>query len=74
MTYTITITGKGGHGSLPDLSINPIDCLVAIHTAEQSTTKGGRGGRGHRSSVLLRSFVFVAFFLFGVRSSSIFIV
>ena len=33
MTYTITITGKGGHGSRPDLSINPIDCLVAIHTA-----------------------------------------
>lgn len=33
MTYTITVTGKGGHGSRPDLSINPIDCMVAICTA-----------------------------------------
>ena len=33
MTYTITVTGKGGHGSRPDLSINPIDCLAAIHLA-----------------------------------------
>lgn len=32
-TYTITVTGKGGHGSRPDLSINPIDCMVAICTA-----------------------------------------
>ena len=33
MTYTITIHGKGGHGSRPDLSINPVDCFAAIHTA-----------------------------------------
>lgn len=33
MTYTIIVTGKGGHGSRPDLSINPIDCMVAICTA-----------------------------------------
>ena len=33
MTYTITITGKGGHGSRPDLSINPLDCFTAIYTA-----------------------------------------
>ena len=33
MTYTITITGKGGHGSRPDLSINPLDCFAAIYTA-----------------------------------------
>ena len=32
-TYTITVTGKGGHGSRPDLSVNPIDCMVAICTA-----------------------------------------
>lgn len=33
MTYTVTITGKGGHGSRPDLSINPLDCFAAIYTA-----------------------------------------
>lgn len=33
MTYTITIFGKGGHGSRPDLSVNPLDCFAAIHTA-----------------------------------------
>ena len=32
-TYTITVTGKGGHGSRPDLSVNPIDCMVTICTA-----------------------------------------
>ena len=32
-TYTVTVKGKGGHGSRPDLSINPIDCMVAICTA-----------------------------------------
>lgn len=36
MTYTVTIHGKGGHGSRPDLSINPVDCLAAIHTALKS--------------------------------------
>lgn len=36
MTYTITVIGKGGHGSRPDLSVNPIDCLAAIHTALKS--------------------------------------
>ena len=29
--YKITITGKGGHGSRPDKSINPIDCFVSIY-------------------------------------------
>lgn len=33
MTYTLTVFGRGGHGSRPDLSINPIDCLAGIHTA-----------------------------------------
>jgi len=36
MTYTVTITGKGGHGSRPDLSINPLDCFTAIYTALRS--------------------------------------
>ena len=36
MTYTITINGKGGHGSRPDLSVNPIDCFAGIHTALRS--------------------------------------
>ncbi|MBQ3062125.1 MAG: amidohydrolase [Clostridia bacterium] len=29
--YKIKITGKGGHGSRPDKSINPIDCFVSIY-------------------------------------------
>ena len=33
MEYTITITGRGGHGSRPDNAINPINCFAAIHTA-----------------------------------------
>lgn len=33
MEYTITITGRGGHGSRPDNAINPLDCFAAIHTA-----------------------------------------
>lgn len=33
MTYTVTITGRGGHGSRPDNAINPLDCFAAVHTA-----------------------------------------
>lgn len=51
MTYTITITGKGGHGSRPDLSINPLDCFTAIYTAlrplpgfQVETVNGGTSG------------------------------
>ncbi len=29
------LTGKGGHGSRPDVSVSPIDCFAAIHTALQ---------------------------------------
>ncbi len=29
--FDITITGKGGHGSRPDQSNNPIDCFVMIY-------------------------------------------
>lgn len=31
--FEVTIQGKGGHGSRPDRSINPIDCFASIHTA-----------------------------------------
>lgn len=31
--FEVTIQGRGGHGSRPDRSINPIDCFVSIHTA-----------------------------------------
>ncbi|MBR0113668.1 MAG: amidohydrolase [Firmicutes bacterium] len=30
VAFEIELTGKGGHGSRPDLSNNPIDCFVAI--------------------------------------------
>jgi amidohydrolase len=30
VNFEITLTGKGGHGSRPDLSNSPIDCFVAI--------------------------------------------
>ena len=34
--YQIKITGKGGHGSRPDMSINPIDCFVSIYECIKS--------------------------------------
>lgn len=33
----VTIKGKGGHGSRPDLCNNPIDCFVAIYNALQAS-------------------------------------
>lgn len=33
MNYRITIQGKGGHGSRPDLAYNPIDCFAAVYGA-----------------------------------------
>lgn len=36
MVYTITIHGKGGHGSRPDLSINPVDCFAAVYGGLQT--------------------------------------
>ena len=30
MNYTITIQGRGGHGSRPDRAYNPVDCFAAI--------------------------------------------
>ena len=35
MEYTITIHGKGGHGSRPDKSCNPLDCFAAVYGALQ---------------------------------------
>lgn len=35
MEFDITIQGKGGHGSRPDLSRNPIDCFAAVFGALQ---------------------------------------
>ena len=31
MEFKITIQGKGGHGSRPDRSINPVDCFAAVY-------------------------------------------
>lgn len=36
MEFHITIQGKGGHGSRPDLSHNPIDCFAAVYSALQT--------------------------------------
>jgi|GEM_PF-3944775 len=36
MELEITICGKGGHGSRPDLGINPVDCFAAIYGALQA--------------------------------------
>ncbi len=35
-SYQVTLTGKGGHGSRPDRSNNPIDCFVAIYECIKS--------------------------------------
>lgn len=32
MPFDVTIKGKGGHGSRPDLANSPIDCFVDFHT------------------------------------------
>lgn len=36
MEFDITIQGKGGHGSRPDLSHNPVDCFAAVYGALQT--------------------------------------
>lgn len=36
MEFNITIQGKGGHGSRPDLSHNPVDCFAAVYGALQT--------------------------------------
>lgn len=28
--YKVTLTGRGGHGSRPDMAANPIDCFMAV--------------------------------------------
>ncbi len=33
--FHYSLAGKGGHGSRPDLSVSPIDCFTAIHSALQ---------------------------------------
>ena len=35
MNYSITIQGRGGHGSRPDRAYNPIDCFAAVFSALQ---------------------------------------
>ena len=30
MKIDITIAGRGGHGSRPDRSVNPLDCFTAV--------------------------------------------
>lgn len=39
MTFDISIHGRGGHGSRPDNSINPIDCFTAVLAAMESIGK-----------------------------------
>lgn len=33
LPFTVTIHGRGGHGSRPDQSHNPIDCFIGLNTA-----------------------------------------
>ena len=40
MTFDISIHGRGGHGSRPDNSINPIDCFAAVLSAMESLGNG----------------------------------
>lgn len=35
MNYSITIRGRGGHGSRPDRAHNPIDCFAAVYSTLQ---------------------------------------
>ena len=34
--FDVTITGRGGHGSRPDLAVSPVDCFCAIHQQLQA--------------------------------------
>ena len=36
MGFDITLHGRGGHGSRPDLAVNPVDCFVAIYNGLQA--------------------------------------
>jgi len=36
MEYTVTIFGRGGHGSRPDNGRNPVDCFAAVYGALQT--------------------------------------
>ncbi len=40
MNFDITIHGKGGHGSRPDLSHNPIECFPGVYAAMQQLPGG----------------------------------
>ncbi|MBR5265096.1 MAG: amidohydrolase [Clostridia bacterium] len=31
MGFSLTIKGRGGHGSRPDMSVSPVDCFVAVY-------------------------------------------
>lgn len=42
MQFDITIHGKGGHGSRPDNSYNPIECLPPVYAAMQQLPGGVR--------------------------------
>ena len=33
LQFEITVSGQGGHGSTPHLSVNPLDGFLAIHEA-----------------------------------------
>ena len=34
--FDVTIVGRGGHGSRPDLAVSPVDCFCAIHQQLQA--------------------------------------
>lgn len=34
--FDVTIAGRGGHGSRPDLAVSPVDCFCAIHQQLQA--------------------------------------
>ena len=36
MGFDITLHDRGGHGSRPDLAVNPVDCFVAIYNGLQA--------------------------------------
>ena len=38
MKYTITLQGRGGHGSRPDRAHNPVDCFSAVFGMLQQCT------------------------------------
>ena len=59
MKYTITLQGRGGHGSRPDRAYNPVDCFAAVYGMLPQCTIAKVDG-GTANNVIPDKLIFVA--------------